>query len=346
MPAFIDFLSVFAHPPQTRELGFSGFNEQTVLSSRPAVAASAHTSTGQPSMASQTTQIANTRQHIVAPANVPRGPAVSTLGRSGRQYQQCYNLKRVSRTKGTARDEVSKQRWSVQQNEFHHQFDVQEGTQLWMNAKGRLNDYRNQVLDLTGGIAGQPEDLSFATKEDCFRSSLTIHLMNCHWSTDDWRGYMNYLEEAIEDLTRSIVVGPWLTDEFTPERLQSVQRYEEKITNASMVIEANIEVMTSLRAYYANLADNKDFLMRDSCAEAIVMFLQHLNDMINAFKGQQRRAKLLGEVTENRKVLVSMLSAWFPGSPLTWHSYYRSCKAVQPRKWKTLPQCRTGKQLS
>ena len=305
MPVFIDFLSVFAHPPQTRELGFSGFNDQTILSSK--AAGSTTGSTAQQTAIHQTQQIANTRQHIVSSSNIPRGPAVSTLGRSGRQYQLCYNLKRVSRTKGTARDEVSKQRWSVQQNEYHHQFDVQEGTQLWMNAKGRLTDYRNQVLELTGGQTGQPDDLSFVNKEDCFRSSLTIHLMNCHWATDDWRGYLNYLEEAIEDLTRSIVVGPWLTDEFTPELLQSVQRYEEKITNASMITEANIECLISLRTFYANLKENKDFPLRDPCSEAITLFVQQINDMINAFKGQKRRAKLLGEVTENRKVLVSMV---------------------------------------
>ena len=130
--------------------------------------------------------------------NVARGPAVSVLGRSGRQYQLCYNLKRVARTKGTARDEFSDQTWSVQQSEFHHQFDIVEGTALWVNAKGRLGDYRDQVLELTGGVTGRSEDLSFKTREDCFHSSLTVHLMNCHWATDDWRGYINYLEEAVD----------------------------------------------------------------------------------------------------------------------------------------------------
>lgn len=68
---------------------------------------------------------------------------------------------------------------------------------LCINAKGRLNDYRSQVLELTGGANGQPEDLSFTTREECFRSSLIVHLMNCNWATDDWRGYINYLEEAV-----------------------------------------------------------------------------------------------------------------------------------------------------
>jgi hypothetical protein len=187
MPSIIDFLSVFGHPPQTRELGYSGFYDQTRLSSR---------SPGANSNPDIFAQQPNPNQQ--QPSYVPIDPAVNSLGRSGQQFQLCYSLKKVARVQGTARDDVSKQKWSIQQNVFHHQFDVQEGTMLCINAKGRPSDYCSQVLELTGGANGQPKDLSFTTREECFRSSLTVHLMNCNWATDDWRGYLDYLEEAVE----------------------------------------------------------------------------------------------------------------------------------------------------
>jgi hypothetical protein len=190
MPAMIEFLSVFAQPPQKRELGFSGFFEQVTLSHRNTVA-----------MATGAIQqvTANSKQPLTTRSGVPIGPVVSALGRSGRHYQMCYNLKRVARTKGDAKSSIDNQNWSIQQNEFHHQFDVSEGTALWISAKGGLNDYRQEVLELTGGTQGaKPEDLFFDSRDKSFASSLTVHLMNCHWASQDWRGYIRYLEDAIE----------------------------------------------------------------------------------------------------------------------------------------------------
>ncbi|KAF2726701.1 hypothetical protein EJ04DRAFT_173320 [Polyplosphaeria fusca] len=300
MPAFIDFIAVFAHPPQQREIGFSGFFDQTVLSYKAVPG----------NVAQQQPPAANTAQPLAQAPRLPRGPTVSALGRSGRQYQLCYNLKRVALIEGSAKDKYSEQEWSVQQSEFHHQFDVDAGTTLWMNAKGRLNskggskDYRDRVLELTGGQAGVPNELTFDTTEDCFRSSLTVHLMNCHWATDDWRGYLNHLEVAIGELTNEVPVGIWLNQKFTPRVLQDVQQFEEKASSAVMVLESNMEVMTELRKFYEKLMVNADFPMKDSCVEEATIFIQQLNDMIHAFARQKRRAKLLVEITENRKNLL------------------------------------------
>ncbi|KAL1606267.1 hypothetical protein SLS60_003669 [Paraconiothyrium brasiliense] len=313
MPAMIDFLSVFAQPPQKREIGFSGFFDQVTLSQR---------NTGANVAGAPQHVTANSKQHITVRANAPHGPAVSILGRSGRQYQMCYNLKRVARTRGNAKSAIDDQNWSIQQNEFHHQFDVAEGTALWISAKGRVEDYRDEVLSLTGGINGdKPEDLSFDTREACFASSLTVHLMNCHWASQDWRGYVKYLEDAIERKvsyavsmlatstltslkTRHILVGDWISDEYGPKSLQDVQFFEEKATNAAMVLDANIEVMTSLRDFYTKLFDHAGFDMRDQCSEAVQSFIQQISDMMFTFTGYKRRMNLLTDVTENRKILV------------------------------------------
>jgi hypothetical protein len=177
MPSIIDFLTVFAHPPQQRELGFSGFFSQTTL-------------------------LYKHPQHTQLPAaqtaKIPQGPAVVALGRSGLQYQLCYNLKRVVLKEGTLKDPYYDQDWSIQQCEFHHQFDIVEGTMLWVSAKGGLNDYLDKVLELTGGAAGVPEDFEMGDRVQRFKGSLTVHLMNCHWAAEEWRNYISHLETAVE----------------------------------------------------------------------------------------------------------------------------------------------------
>lgn len=166
MPSYLDFISVFGHQShrlEPRDLRFSGFRTQMSL--------------------------AQSNRH--APA--------SSIGRSGRQYQLSYNLKGVTfleedKTIGQQSE------WSIRQAAIHHQFDVVEGTTLWVVTKG-LDDLQQQYKELTGPNA-RPEDRSFGTPEECFRSSLAAHLLFCHWSTEDWRGYIRHLEDVVEENAR------------------------------------------------------------------------------------------------------------------------------------------------
>jgi hypothetical protein len=104
--------------------------------------------------------------------------------------------------------------------------------------------------------------------------------------------------------TRHILVGEWVSDEFSPESLQDVQFFEEKAITATMVLDANIEVMTSLRGFYTKLLENYEFDMKDQCAGSVDSFTQQITDMMHTFTGYRRRMKLLTDVTENRKNLV------------------------------------------
>src|SRR5436190_1946501 len=98
MASCLDFISVFGTQSKPRDLRFSGFHEQTLLSSPPCA------------------------------------PATPELHRSGRHYQLCYNLKSVAVV--TSEDALVKSSWSIRQAAFHHQFDVAEGNALWIVAKG------------------------------------------------------------------------------------------------------------------------------------------------------------------------------------------------------------------
>jgi hypothetical protein len=159
MPNYLDFLSVFGAQTKARDLRFSGFRD------------------------------------FVSLEEPARRLSIPALGRSGRQYQLCYNLKAVA-CKPTASTELSAQQWSIRHGSFHHQFDIVEGTILWIVTQGHLT-IKDRITDMTS-FRGRPEDRAFDTAEDCFKTSLTTHLLFCHWSTEEWRWYIQWLEEVIE----------------------------------------------------------------------------------------------------------------------------------------------------
>jgi hypothetical protein len=163
LPVYLDFMFVFGSQSEPRDLRFSGFREQTML-------------------------------RVPTP---PHESVVTELGRSGRHYQLCYNLKCVTlKTKNEV--DLSLNEWSIRQAAIHHQFDVVHGTTLWIVTKGRHPDLGERFREMTGKN-GRPEDKSFGTLDRCFRSSLSAHLLYCHWCTEDWRWYIGWMEEVIED---------------------------------------------------------------------------------------------------------------------------------------------------
>ena len=159
MPSYLDFIAVFGSQSEARDLRFSAFREQTFLH------------------------------------DPPRAPQIADLGRSGRQYQLSYNLKGVTCISncGTADDS---REWSIRQAAFHHQFDVVYGTTLWIVTKGDL-EIKDRVQGMTGKD-GNPEDMAFETPEKSFRSSLAAHLLYSQWSLEEWRWYIQWLEDRVE----------------------------------------------------------------------------------------------------------------------------------------------------
>lgn len=112
--------------------------------------------------------------------------ALPELRRSGRCYQICYNLKGISRMKTGG--------WSsIRQAAIHHQFDAENGNALWIVTKGG-DDLQKRYKELTGKD-GRPEDKSFRTPIECFRSSFSANLMFCFWAVENWRWYIKHLEK-------------------------------------------------------------------------------------------------------------------------------------------------------
>ncbi|XXG99357.1 hypothetical protein Hte_005694 [Hypoxylon texense] len=159
MPAFLDFLYVFGQQSEPADLQFSGFREQVVLSDPPG--------------------------DLIQPG----------LERSGLHYQICYNLRGATLVEENKRD-ITENVWSIRQAVFHHQFDVLSGNTLWITIKGGL-EIQQRFKALTDRNA-RPQDKSFGTTEDCFRSSLSAHLMYCYWATEDWRWHIQWLERVVD----------------------------------------------------------------------------------------------------------------------------------------------------
>lgn len=158
-PAYLDFLFVFGAQFEPRDLRFSGFREQMMLKPLP-------------------------------------GRAIPQLGRSGCQFQLCYNLKGVT-LKSVDPDDAKLNDWSIRHAAIHHQFDLVYGTTLWIVTKGGT-DLRQKFKELTGED-GRPEDRDFTSPPACFRASLSAHLLFCHWATEDWRRYLKWLEQVAEE---------------------------------------------------------------------------------------------------------------------------------------------------
>ena len=165
MPGYLDFVCLFGSQSEPRGLRFSGFREQTLISS---------------------------------PA---RGPAASTLGRSGRQYQLSYNLKGVTCTNPSVTVATQDKEWSIRQLAVHHQFDVVTGTTLWIMTKGDL-EIQKRIKEMTGRD-GRPEDKACNTPEECFRCTLRVHLLNSYWAMEEWHSFIQWLEDAIDKKVRT-----------------------------------------------------------------------------------------------------------------------------------------------
>lgn len=180
MPSYIDFLCVFGTQDEPRDLRFSSFREQTLIS-KPA-----------------------------------RGPAVPCLGRSGRQFQLCYNLK-ASNCTSPAGTKLQSKEWSIRQAAIHHQFDVETGTSLWIVTKGD-KEIKDRIEELNGPD-GRADEKNFSTSEECFKRTLDVHMVCCHWSTEEWRSYIQWLEEFIDrevSFSRLQINVAWLTSNGLP----------------------------------------------------------------------------------------------------------------------------------
>ncbi|CAO2649450.1 Nn.00g068350.m01.CDS01 [Neocucurbitaria sp. VM-36] len=271
MPVYMDFMLVFGAQSDAKDLRFSGFREQVRLKTPPS------------------------------------SQSIPALGRSGKVFQLCYNLKGVQ-FKKQSNENIKLDEWSIRQAAVYHQFDVEYGTTLWIVTKGG-EDILDRYKELTGPN-GRTEDRTFSDPASCFRSSLSTHLLMCHWSTEDWRWYIRWLEEVLDHESGMAVDGlrgeGYAHKEYKPYHIQDLQHWQDKANEAVMVLEANAEILGSIRKFYWDLIARKDLpdTLKSACEDDLAVFFSQLDEIINDFHMQIARAKLLAHIISDRKELV------------------------------------------
>ncbi|KAH7393821.1 hypothetical protein DE146DRAFT_660113 [Phaeosphaeria sp. MPI-PUGE-AT-0046c] len=117
------------------------------------------------------------------------------LGRSGSGFQLCYNLRSVEPSK-----DQSSLPWSIRQAAVYHQFDTNTATAVWVIVKGnKLIEKR--IMEATQ----QPASARQSTRSEAFSAALSSHLLMCDWSGENWRWYINDLENKFQALTRGVI---------------------------------------------------------------------------------------------------------------------------------------------
>ncbi|KAI1260870.1 hypothetical protein F5Y18DRAFT_244679 [Xylariaceae sp. FL1019] len=269
MPEYFDFMSVFGLQETPVDFAFGSFRAQCVLGSSSRSATSA--------------------------------PSQDALGRSGKYYQLCYNLKCANRVAGDGATP-----YSIRQAAFYHRFDVQRGNSLWIVTKGGL-DIHTKFKELTGDDA-KPEDKSFASVEECFRSSLSAHLLFCRWATEDWHGYVKTVETAIDRYTKLAVIGPrdhsTSREYFEAENVRKLQVWHEEVSDIITVLESNVDVMSALMSFYQDIQSDKRVPPGQECGDDIHDFVRELNHIIINKRMQISRTKKLLQRTMERSELV------------------------------------------
>ncbi|KAI3539966.1 hypothetical protein CABS03_02369 [Colletotrichum abscissum] len=261
MPQFLDFLSIYASPHgRDKELRFSGFKTETVLS------------------------------------NPISDTVIPELGRSGRRYQLCFNLKTVA--------QKSRVGWKIRQAAVHHQFDIGRGSQMWI-----VGDPHAVLKERTGEIfpEGHSFPTSFSTMQQSFASSLDIHLEFAQWAASEWRWHILFLEQGAEELTKPARVRERAhIEHLEPESLSDVQKWEEKASDAVMALESNANIMKLLQKFYRDLLKDENFPKGDRhvCLQRVKKFASQLEELICEANMQISRTKNLVKVVADRKTIL------------------------------------------
>ncbi|KAF2103949.1 hypothetical protein NA57DRAFT_50805 [Rhizodiscina lignyota] len=131
------------------------------------------------------------------------------LGRSGRNFGLCYSLKSVERS-----GSQPSWPWSVRHSSFYHSFDVETGATNWIIVKG--NDTMKRRMTKLSETASFNDPSLHESVERLFSATFDVHLVSCDWAGENWRWYLNFLEEEFQQLTRQSYAVP-VTMDVSPE---------------------------------------------------------------------------------------------------------------------------------
>ena len=132
-----------------------------------------------------------------------------------KRFQICYNLKSVEPSDSDC--------WSIRHCAVHHVFEMKEVRTSWIIVKG--DELMKQRIESATSDRGPHGPSDFKSMDGAFKSSLGTHLIFCDWSGENWRWYINSLEDKFQSMTRRTFSAPLhvpflpasATDHFTPK---------------------------------------------------------------------------------------------------------------------------------
>ena len=126
-----------------------------------------------------------------------KNAAIPSLGRSGRNIQLCYSLRSVE-----ASPAQEMWPWSIRGTATHHSFDLETGRTTWLILKGEGGaSIKDRVIAETSSLHANALN-QFSDRGQAFSSAMLSHLLLNDWSVENWRWYVNYMEEEVQTLTR------------------------------------------------------------------------------------------------------------------------------------------------
>ena len=230
--------------------------------------------------------------------------------------------------------------WCIRQTAVYHTFDQDTGKTLWIILKDSASlesELHKAHISVSSSGAG--------IVIDSWRAALSVHSVIFDWSGENWRWYLNDMEERAEVLTEKILrtrfsheletrsfhpptreyavtkdtsgnqrdhpeillhSEPDPHSDLTFSDLQQIHFLEEKVQEALLVAQMNIQVLDSLAKYQhdrmPSIAMNSYLKLTPHTQEALYHPCE--DEVIRDFKTSQTQLKSLLHLLENRKHLV------------------------------------------
>ncbi|KAI9709969.1 MAG: hypothetical protein M1820_003047 [Bogoriella megaspora] len=166
MPQFLDFAFSFGQQIYAQDFQYSGFRVERLLS------------------------------------HPGRNLDLNMLGRSGRGFQLCYSLR--SAEPAQAPDPSPVAQWSIRQAAVYHCLDLETDRSFWImlkansTVKDRITAATSRASKLRLGELDSPRD--------SLTESMKIHQIMLEWTMENWRWYVNALEEELQRTRRTLSV--------------------------------------------------------------------------------------------------------------------------------------------
>lgn len=155
---------------------------------------------------------------------------VPELAWSGSEISMCYNLRSAERS-GSSPNE-----WSIRLCAVHHTFDLINVRSNWIIIKN--NGVLKERVEQASSAPSTSSTTSFDTLDRAFAAALNTHLVFCDLAVEQWRWYINNLDEQFQEssgrtLTAPVVLTPGLLavkDEFSKH-----SRTDARLSNGSIL---------------------------------------------------------------------------------------------------------------